>query len=199
MHDDDRDELIARIADELREPVALDPAFDERVMAHVRRASSARWRHAFRWWTEPKPLRVSPLAGLAWAAGLGAVVLLADRALEQHPAPIAPTPTAPSVAVGGQPALDTGNEVVQFVLVAPQASTVALVGDFNGWDPSLTQLHPAPAGGVWSVNVALSPGQHQYAFVVDGKEWRPDPASPHAVTDDFGAPNSVIVVGGKRT
>src|SRR6266511_2222121 len=93
--------------------------------------------------------------------------------------------------------VEPGIEMVQFVLVAPQASTVAVVGDFNDWDPSRTPLRAEAAGGVWSVNVPLRSGAHQYAFVVDGKDWRPDPAAPRAVTDDFGAPNSVIFVGGK--
>ena len=76
-------------------------------------------------------------------------------------------------------AVDAGLRIrrEQFVLVAPRAASVALVGDFNDWDPGRTPLHPA-ATGVWSVNVPLQPGQHQYAFVVDGKDWRPDPAAP---------------------
>jgi hypothetical protein len=172
MHDGDRDELISRITDELRAPVALAPGFDARVMAEVRRPAG-RWRAAVRWWTEPR-VRLSPLAGLAWAAGLAGVLLLGGRALE------------------------AGAQVVQFVLVAPRAASVALVGDFNDWDPSRTPLRPA-ATGVWSVNVPLPPGQHQYAFVVDGKDWRPDPAAPKAVTDDFGSPNSLITVGGRRS
>jgi hypothetical protein len=189
MHDGERDELIGRIADELRAPVALAPDFDARVMAKVRRPAGA-WRAAARWWTEPR-VRLSPLVGLAWAAGLAGVVLLGARALERTPRGIEAT-----ADTGLAP--EAGAQVVQFVLVAPRAASVALVGDFNDWDPSSTPLHPA-ATGVWSVNVPLQPGQHQYAFVVDGKDWRPDPAAPKAVTDDFGSPNSVITVGSRRS
>jgi hypothetical protein len=193
MHDE-QDELISQVADELRAPVALDPAFDARVMAAVRRAAPGRWRLALRWWTEPRPLRVSPLVGLACAAALAGVVVIGTRAVQPRSAPgTVPVPAAALVA-----STDAG-EVVQFVLVAPQAATVALVGDFNDWDPGRTPLRVTAGGGVWSVNLPLRPGPHQYAFVVDGKEWRPDPAAPRAVTDDFGAPNSVIIVGGKST
>jgi hypothetical protein len=193
MHDE-QDELISQVADELRAPVALDPAFDARVMAAVRRAAPGRWRLALRWWTEPRPLRVSPLVGLACAAALAGVVVIGTRAVQPRSAPgTVPVPAAALVA-----STDAG-EVVQFVLVAPQAVTVALVGDFNDWDPGRTPLRVTAGGGVWSVNLPLRPGPHQYAFVVDGKEWRPDPAAPRAVTDDFGAPNSVIIVGGKST
>jgi hypothetical protein len=193
MHDE-QDELISQVADELRAPVALDPAFDARVMAAVRRAAPGRWRLALRWWTEPRPLHVSPLVGLACAAALAGVVVIGTRAVQPRSAPgTVPVPAAALVA-----STDAG-EVVQFVLVAPQAATVALVGDFNDWDPGRTPLRVTAGGGVWSVNLPLRPGPHQYAFVVDGKEWRPDPAAPRAVTDDFGAPNSVIIVGGKST
>ena len=188
MHDGERDELIGRIADELHAPVALDSGFDARVMAEVRRPAG-RWRAAARWWTEPR-LRLSPLVGVACAAGLAAVVLLGARTLERP---------VPRIAAGdSSPAREPGVQVVQFVLVAPRAASVALVGDFNDWDPSRTPLRPA-ATGVWTVHVPLPAGQHQYAFVVDGKDWRPDPAAPRAVTDDFGSLNSVITVGGQRS
>jgi hypothetical protein len=193
MHDD-HDELIGRVVDELRAPVALDPAFDARVMAAVRQAAPGRWRLALRWWTEPRPFRLSPLTGLAAAAALAGLVVLGARAFEPRPAGGAAT--APAIIVAST---EPGSEVVQFVLVAPQASTVAVVGDFNDWDPGRTPLQATAGGGVWSVNLPLRAGPHQYAFVVDGKDWRPDPAAPRAVTDDFGAPNSVIIVGGKST
>jgi predicted carbohydrate-binding protein with CBM48 len=190
MHDGERDELIARVADELRAPVTLDVGFDARVMAEVRHPAD-RWRAAARWWTEPR-VRLSPLAGLAWAAALAGVVLLGARALEG--------PRARAETAAGESALaaEPGTQIVQFVLVAPRAASVALVGDFNDWDPSRTPLRPA-ATGVWSVNVPLQPGQHQYAYVVDGRDWQPDPAAPRAVADDFGSPNSVITVGGKSS
>jgi 1,4-alpha-glucan branching enzyme len=50
--------------------------------------------------------------------------------------------------------------------------------------------------GVWSVDVALPPGRHEYAFVMDGKRWSPDPAADR-VSDDFGTESSVVVVGGE--
>ena len=189
MHDGERDELIAQVADELRAPVTLDAGFDARVMAVVRRPDD-RWRTAARWWTEPR-LRLSPLVGLACAAALAGVVLLGARALE---GPRAQVQAAGDSGLAAEP----GTQVVQFVLVAPRAASVALVGDFNDWDPSRTPLRAA-ATGVWSVNVPLERGQHQYAFVVDGRDWQPDPAAPKAVADDFGSPNSVITVGGKSS
>jgi 1,4-alpha-glucan branching enzyme len=88
--------------------------------------------------------------------------------------------------------------MVRFGFVAPQASSVALVGDFNDWDPKATPLHAAATGGVWSVEVPIHPGRHLYAFVVDGTIWRPDPAAPPATGEDFGEPNSALTVADPR-
>ena len=53
----------------------------------------------------------------------------------------AATPAAPSAAIAHEPQTD-----VTFVFRAPGASTVALVGDFNGWDPEATPLRRVDAG-----------------------------------------------------
>jgi 1,4-alpha-glucan branching enzyme len=89
--------------------------------------------------------------------------------------------------------------VIQFVFVAPKATSVSLVGDFNGWDVARTPLQPADGSGMWSVTLPLPPGRHRYAFVVDGTRWTLDPAAPRAVEDDFGSPNSVVTVGEHST
>jgi hypothetical protein len=108
MHDDaQHDELIARITDELRTPVALDPGFDARVMAEVRRATPAVWRRALRWWTEPRPLRVSPLAGLACAAGVAALLVVGLVLLRPTPpSPIHEAAAASAVRSGRASSLD---------------------------------------------------------------------------------------------
>jgi len=70
---------------------------------------------------------------------------------------------------------------------------VAIAGTFNQWNSDATLLAPAGATGVWTTTVTLAPGQHQYAFVVDGERWVPDPAAP-AVDDGFGRRNSVVAI-----
>lgn len=80
---------------------------------------------------------------------------------------------------------------VPFTLLAPQASSVAVVGDFNDWKPT-----PLTRNGVgaWETRVRLRPGQYNYAFVVDGSRWVADPSAPRNAVDDFGSPNSVVTV-----
>jgi len=71
-----------------------------------------------------------------------------------------------------------------------------MVGDFNNWDRSVTPLRRVGLAGTWTVSVALPSGLHQYAFIVDGTEWTPDPASSTTVSDEFKTTTSLIAVGG---
>lgn len=82
---------------------------------------------------------------------------------------------------------------VSFRLDAPEATAVALAGDFNGWDLNAHPLRRSEEG-MWQVSVRLSPGAHQYKFVVDGAEWREDPLNPNRVPNDYGTFNSVCEV-----
>ena len=58
---------------------------------------------------------------------------------------------------------------VRLALWAPNARRVSVVGDFNGWDPS---VHPL-AGGC--VTVSLPPGRHTFRYLVDSGEFCDDP------------------------
>ena len=84
---------------------------------------------------------------------------------------------------------------VQFVLVAPDAKKVAVVGDFNGWDSQHAGYQAQHrGGGVWSVTAPVPVGHHRYSFVVDDSVWVTDPTAPRVVDNDYGVPNSAIVV-----
>jgi len=84
---------------------------------------------------------------------------------------------------------------VQFVLVAPDAKKVAVVGDFNGWDASHAAYQAQHrGGGVWSVTAPVPLGHHRYSFVVDDSLWVADPTAPRVIDYDYGMPNSAIVV-----
>ena len=88
----------------------------------------------------------------------------------------------------------TSLEPVQFVLVAPDAHSVAVVGDFNDWGLNDTALVATNHEGIWSVTAPVPAGVHRYAFVVNGKVWVQDPSAPRSVGDDFGMPSSALVV-----
>jgi len=200
MHGSADDPLIARVAAELRRPVPLRPDFDARVMAAVRHASPSLPVRAWTWLREPRVVAVSPLGGLAMAAGLAGLLVVGTwgavrtgsgevaggEAIADSRKPIADSrqPTAVGAAAS-----------VTFVLVAPEARSVALAGDFNDWD-SARMLMRREASGLWTVDVLLTPGRYRYVFVVDGRRFVADPAAPRAAGDDFGTPTSVVTVGG---
>jgi hypothetical protein len=178
-------DALERAAEELRRPLRIDAAlFDARVMDEVLRGPTG-LRHRLAQLARPRTIRVSPLVALA--ATLVFAVAIAGSVLYLR---------APRVhAVASDIARTaSGSPLVQFGFVAPHASSVALVGDFNNWDPKSTPLHAAATGGVWSVEVPVQPGRHLYAFVVDGTVWRPDPAAPQASGEDYGEPNSALTV-----
>lgn len=174
-----QDELIQRVVEELRRPVILEPSLDERIMVRVRkeRAWSVRERP---WLFRPFTLRLSPLGAIVAAAGFAALIAAATLAVDRS---------------RGKPGATPALAAVPFVLYAPEARSVSVVGDFNDWDASATPLEPAGGSGTWLVTVPLAPGRYRYAFVIDGTRWVPDPGAPLAPLDDFGTPNSVLTVG----
>lgn len=81
---------------------------------------------------------------------------------------------------------------VQFMLIAPQAKEVYLMGDFNDWDPRAIPMQRQPDGG-WRVEVTLPHGHHRYLFVVDGQPML-DPRGHGIVRDEHGRRVSLIAV-----
>ena len=81
--------------------------------------------------------------------------------------------------------------VVRFLFVDPTARSVALVGDFNGWNKKATALARGTGKGAWSASVPMGPGRHEYAYLVDGKRWILDPLAA-VKRDEFGTETSVV-------
>jgi 1,4-alpha-glucan branching enzyme len=85
---------------------------------------------------------------------------------------------------------------VRFSLVRADAKSVALAGAFNQWSTSSHILVRDPTSNVWTLVVALPPGEHAFMFVVDGTQWITPPLADDFVDDGFGAKNGVVVVRG---
>ena len=157
----------------------------------------------------PAELRAEGEAALRLLAGVDrtpvsmpAVTWRVMTALERRRRRFVPWLLAPALAIAaalfiwlrvGTPAPAAGLVTVRFVLVAPDARQVSLAGTFNQWDPQATPLVRTGATGLWTATLTLPAGQHQYAFVVDGARWVPDPGAP-AVDDGFGRRNSVLTL-----
>jgi len=190
MNDNEQDDAFVRgVADTLRAAEPARPDLTERVM-HLVHFDVRRSRAVARgWWTRRRTIHISYSAVTVVAA---AVVIAVAGAIVGRT--LWRPPNAAQTVASATARTDTVR-IVRFVLHAPSASSVALVGDFNDWQRGATPLRPAGAAGVWAVSLPLPPGLHQYAFIVDGTRWTPDPATSTTVTDDFGTTTSVIAVG----
>ena len=77
----------------------------------------------------------------------------------------------------GEPIYRDGREVGGRVV---GATSVTLAADFNGFDPASDPL--VREDGVWRLTKIVSPGLHDFGFVLDGKE------RSARINDDFTAP-----------
>ncbi len=83
--------------------------------------------------------------------------------------------------------------IVRFELVAPEARSVSLVGDFNDWDPERNPLMDPNKDGVWEVKIRVQQDEvYTYNFLVNGEEWIPDPNAVKHIRDSFGGRKSVL-------
>ena len=200
-HHDSRSEMddaafLERVAASLRAPERAHPTFERRVMEKVRAEGPTLYPGTLThqsWWRTARAFNISPLTAIAIAASALIVVAASGILVGAR---------LSSGRVASAPAVTTADTVqlVRFVLVDRQASSVQLVGDFNEWTKGATHLSPSGAPGVWAVSVPLTPGRHEYAFIVDGKRWVVDPLAIKS-SDDFGTESSVIRVAsdGKST
>jgi Glycogen recognition site of AMP-activated protein kinase len=184
-------EFAERIAARLRAPEHVHPSFDERLMERVRTEGSVLYpaRAGRHWWDTERVFRIAPLTGLALAAGIAAIIAVSGIAIGTHISRVAPV-----TAVAGPTAGRDTVQIVRFVFVDAGAKRVELVGDFNEWAKGTTQLSRSGAPGVWAVSIPLSPGRHEYAFIINGSRWVADPFAAKS-SDDFGTESSVIRVG----
>jgi anti-sigma factor RsiW len=159
---------LARAAARLERP-APSEGFHARAMARVRVRPPPRRRL----WTWLRSPRVTPLGALGGAIAAGLLAIAAAGLLGRD------APAAPQTVLA------------RLELRAPQARSVAVAGDFNGWRPEATPLRRGE-GGLWTVGVPLAPGRrYEYQFVVDG-EWVADPAAGARAEDGFGGENAVL-------
>ena len=129
-----------------------------------------------RWSLRPAAAVAAALAFMAVGATASHLVMRQER------------PEQPVAAAAAAPR-------VRFTLTAPSATTVSIVGDFNGWNEGSLPMRRSGDGRTWEIEVPLAPGRYAYSFVVDGRLER-DPRAPQAVGDDFGSPSSVVMVRG---
>ena len=171
-------EAWQRLTGELRadEPKQAPPWMENAVMSEIALTAAPR-ESVFDWLLRPRDIRLSPLTSLAMAAAAVAVVLLLPNR----------TPVAPPGPVA------VAEILVEFSLEAPGATTVAVAGDFSGWESNFV-LEDVDGDGIWTGRVPITPGLHKYMFVIDGTEWVTDPGADRYADDGFGNRNAVLAV-----
>lgn len=80
---------------------------------------------------------------------------------------------------------------VTFLLDAPEAHGVEVVGAFRGWDEQAVPMHRLD-DGTWCVTIDPAPGVYLFRFRVDGTQWRIDDAAHGTVVGDDGAARSRV-------
>ena len=91
--------------------------------------------------------------------------------------------------------LDDGRYEVKFTYKPKdKVDVVTLAGSFNQWQTDGEPMAGPDADGRYTAGVTLKPGDYQYKFVLNGKNWRADPGNPNHAGQHQ---NSVIHVGGK--
>lgn len=96
-----------------------------------------------------------------------------------------------------QPVVSTQAQTVRIIFYSPEASSVALIGDFNDWGQREVTLAQASDRGVWEFSMSLKPGVYHYNLLVDGEKWVVNPKSSTLVPDGYGGYDSVLVVSEK--
>ncbi len=110
-------------------------------------------------------------AGVAWRIPLG-------------------VPEGASIPVVEMGEAADGGRRARFRVVAPDARSVELAGDFNGWNPEpMTRSSDA-----WVLERVLSPGLQHFAFRVDGATWMVPDDAPGVADDGWGRRTASVVV-----
>jgi hypothetical protein len=82
---------------------------------------------------------------------------------------------------------------VRLTFYAPRANQVAVAGTFNKWTAG-SDLMERRDGGLWTIDLNLTPGRYTYMFVLDGTAWVTDPGAESYQDDGFGNRNAILKV-----
>jgi serine protease AprX len=81
-----------------------------------------------------------------------------------------------------------------FVFHDDDAKSVAVAGDFNGWNQRETPLK-RNGSGLWTTEILVPrAGRFEYKFIVNGQRWLEDPSNGMKAPDSYGGLNSVLVI-----
>ena len=201
MSDADNDPVIHRAIEELRRLPAVDPRAMRRV---IDAAATARVSPA----DEPTLMTVSRGGGVrlvrVWSTiGIAAAAIIGFLArgvwmpIAEHSAANGARGVASAGASSMVEARASAVMAIpqQFVLESRTAHRIAVVGDFNKWNPNSAPMTRSAEGSLWSAVIPVLPGRHVYGFMIDDSLFVLDPRQPKARDPDLGTEGSVVIVG----
>lgn len=197
MTERERDQLIDRVRDTLRDERSVTP--QPQAVARLLQTVWASPRPSF-WRRALDAWRLPALSGLGASAIAAAALIIGFVSRGAVSPNSASEPTVASGPATGEfpvqlAADDASARLVptQFVFESAEAKSVSVVGEFNDWEVDelpMTRVRD----GVWTTTVSLAPGRHVYAFVVDGTLLVADPRAPKSGDADYGREGSVVMV-----
>jgi anti-sigma-K factor RskA len=135
------------------------------------------------WWDKVHHLLTLPRVSLKWAAALGMALVTLFLGYNIYFSPVAQYCPNNLAEITFSMRAD-----------ASQVKSIAVVGDFNDWDPTRNLLADENNDGIWTVTLKLEPGRYEYMFILDGQKWVPDPSAYRYVSDGFGNKNAVLEI-----
>ena len=91
--------------------------------------------------------------------------------------------------MGATPYADALGTGVTFRVWSPNATSVAVPGNFNGWNTAANFLVQEGASGVWSGDISSAKPNDEYKYHINGSIWKRDPRGRKAVNS---VGNSII-------
>ena len=86
-----------------------------------------------------------------------------------------------------------GKKKVTFTLNTATGCKVFVAGSFNNWQHRKKELKDRENSGNYECTVLLSPGVHEYKFIIDDA-WCIDPENQNFKPNNMGTLNSIICV-----
>jgi 1,4-alpha-glucan branching enzyme len=94
-------------------------------------------------------------------------------------------------------AQNTSKQKVTFSFAGSDVESVALAGDFTGWQQAPLAFKKQK-NGIWKKTVSLPPGRYEYRLLVNG-QWRDDPQCGERVPNQYGGENCICIVAEPST
>lgn len=173
---------LGRMIGRVPYPRQADPALSDRIMARLSPLKPGVFTRIYLWSRTPKTFSLTPAFGLL---ALMLLVLPVAWIVRSHG--VIPAPGGASRQVAGQVPV-----VLHFGDAG--ATSVAVIGTFNNWNPKGFEMNRNPTTGGWTLRMQVTPGRHDYAFLVDGKKVLTDPNADLNHKDEYGNDNSVLFV-----